>query len=57
MSEHPIDLYRQIAAKMFNVLCEDVTPEQRLSAKQQVYFELYSNNPIRTPKLSDCDNI
>ncbi len=56
MSEH-IDLHRQHASELFNVPYEEVTPEQRLFAKQRMYFELYSNNPIRTPKLIDCENI
>jgi len=56
MSGH-IDLHRQAASELFDVPYEEVTPEQRLFAKKRMYFELYSNNPIRTPKLVDCGNI
>lgn len=47
----PNDIHRLVASKYYGVKYEDVTPEQRTSAKRALYIYLYSNHNYSVEQL------
>lgn len=45
-----MDIYKEIAANMFNISVDEVTPEQRTEAKRRLCLSRYGVGNVAMPK-------